>query len=98
MENLVDWTTLDSDMIGIRSRGVSSRRLDRIERPQQLTIEIINYAIPAFLVIGLGVWRFWRRKETVPLIDGIRSTASQKEEVAQLTELRSRFRSPWSSR
>ena len=29
IENVIDWTTLDSDMMAIRARGLASRRLDR---------------------------------------------------------------------
>jgi ABC-2 type transport system permease protein len=69
MENLIDWATQDNDMIAIRSRGVANRRLARTEKPQQVSIEVVNYLIPAALLLALAAWRYWSRRNAVPMFD-----------------------------
>jgi len=62
VENLIDWTTQDSDMIAIRSRGISSRRLAKTERTTEITIESINYMLPWILIVVLAITRYTSRK------------------------------------
>jgi len=69
-ENLIDWTTLDNDMLGIRVRGMVSRRLPRIDRGREITIETVNYVAPVVLLFALGAFLFWKRKQTPPLTAG----------------------------
>ncbi|HKQ60697.1 MAG TPA: Gldg family protein [Candidatus Polarisedimenticolaceae bacterium] len=76
VENLIDWITLDNDMVAIRSRGTAPRSLKRTERAQEVTIESANYAIPALLLLGLASWRGWRRRHAAPLLGATRSIAS----------------------
>lgn len=73
--NLIDWVALDNDMIGIRSRGLASRRIERVEKGAEITIETANYLIPAVVLIALGLYRQWRRRNTVPMFETQRSTA-----------------------
>ena len=69
MENLIDWTNLDNDMIAIRARGAAVRRIDDVEKGTELTIEVVNYVVPLALLLALGAWRAWRRRNTTPIID-----------------------------
>jgi ABC-2 type transport system permease protein len=62
VENLIDWTTQDSDMIAIRSRGASSRRLAKTDRTTEITVESLNYMLPAMLIIVLAISRYTSRK------------------------------------
>lgn len=62
VENLIDWTTQDSDMIAIRSRGISARRLAKTDRTSEVTIESVNYILPAMLIVVLAITRYTSRK------------------------------------
>lgn len=66
-ENLVDWVSLDNDMLEIRAQGVASRRLERLEREQELGLEALNYSLPVLILLGLGLTLRWRRRQTAPL-------------------------------
>jgi len=77
VENLVDWSTLDPDMISIRSRGASLRRLEQTKRSDQIGIEIANYLIPTLILIALGIWRFWKRKHAQPITAADPSAATE---------------------
>ena len=67
MENVIDWMTLDSDMIAIRSRGAVARRLAQTERPAQVMVEAVNYLGPAAALLLFGFMRFVRRRRIAPL-------------------------------
>ena len=69
VENVIDWTGLDNEMIGIRARGLASRHLDRVDRRTEVAVEVLNYAIPLVFVIGLGGYLHWRRKNAAPILD-----------------------------
>jgi len=69
VQNLIDWVSLDNDMMEIRSRGVISRRLATVDKGSEITIETANYAFPAMLLLGLGLGFQYRRRRTLPLFD-----------------------------
>ncbi len=64
VENMIDWTTQESDMIAIRSRGASSRRLAKTDRTTEITFESINYILPLMLIAILAISRYSSRKRT----------------------------------
>ncbi len=66
VENLIDWSTQDNDLMSIRSQGVVSRRLDVIEKSSEMTLEAINYVLPVVALIGLGWFLNYRRRRAVP--------------------------------
>ncbi len=68
VENLIDWSTQDNDLMSIRSQGVVSRRLDATEKSSQVTLEAINYALPVVALIGLGLFLNYRRRQAVPTL------------------------------
>jgi ABC-2 type transport system permease protein len=71
MQNAVDWSVEDEDLLSIRSRGTYARLLKHLEKNQQSFWEGLNYGLVllALLVIG-GVWTLRRRREQpMPLVD-----------------------------
>jgi len=68
VENLIDWTTLDNDLVSIRARGAGTRRLERLERESEMVVEGVNYVIPTLLLLALAGYRFWQRRHTIPVV------------------------------
>jgi hypothetical protein len=68
VQNLIDWTNLDNDLISIRARGGSARRLERLEKPAEKAIEAVNYLLPVVGLLVLGLYRFWQRRNTAPVV------------------------------
>ena len=58
IENAVDWVTVGSDLISIRSRFVTDRPLKEISESSKLFVRIINICGASFLVIAFGLIRF----------------------------------------
>jgi ABC-2 type transport system permease protein len=79
LENAIDWMTLDSDMIAIRSRGASGRRLAQTDRGTQVAVEALNYVVPALLLLAFAVYRFWRRGRIEPLVHAAKPSPSRSE-------------------
>jgi hypothetical protein len=68
LQNLVDWTLLDSDMVAIRSRGISEPKLTTLVRKRQAAIEAMNYAAPLFLLLAIAAVRSFVRGRTAPIL------------------------------
>jgi hypothetical protein len=68
IQNLIDWVNLDSDLIGIRSRGAAARRLVRVDRGTEVAIETMTYVVPMGFLLALAGYRIWRRRNTEPII------------------------------
>jgi ABC-2 type transport system permease protein len=67
MQNTVDWSVEDLDLLGIRSRGTSSRVLNPLTERDQSFWEGANYVLALLALIGLGfVWR-WRQQNEQPM-------------------------------
>jgi ABC-2 type transport system permease protein len=64
IQNAVDWSVEDMDLLSIRSRGAYARVLDPLEPSEQSFWEFTNYALAllALVVIG-GLWAAHRRNE-----------------------------------
>jgi ABC-2 type transport system permease protein len=69
VQNVVDWSVEDQDLLGIRSRGTFARLLKPLEQDDQSLWEGVNYglALVALVAIG-GVWT-WRRRRQRPMFD-----------------------------
>ena len=67
IENVIDWTTLDNDMMAIRARGLASRRLDRISPKAQIGIEATCYIVTLLLLGALAMNMRRRRDQVVPI-------------------------------
>jgi len=68
VENLIDWTTLDNDLVTIRARGAGTRRLARLEPDREMVVEGVNYVMPALLLLALAGYRIWQRRHTIPMV------------------------------
>ncbi len=67
LQNLVDWSLEDVELLSIRARGNTIRVLKPLERQEQVSLEILNYVLALLaLVIVAGVWR-WRSSHQTPL-------------------------------
>jgi len=66
-QNLIDWTSLDNDMLDIRARGVASRRLERVDRRGEAFFETLNYGLPVLFLAVLGSALYWRRRHAAPV-------------------------------
>ena len=68
VENLIDWTTLDNDLVSIRARGAGTRRLERLDRESEMVVEGVNYVVPTLLLLALAGYRVWQRRHTIPVV------------------------------
>jgi ABC-2 type transport system permease protein len=66
VENAIDWMSLDSDMIAIRSRASSARRLKPVPQAMRVTLEASNYIAPPLLLLILGGVHWARRRRVTP--------------------------------
>jgi ABC-2 type transport system permease protein len=69
VENLIDWATLDNEMIGIRSRGLVSRRLEPVDKGTEIVIESVNYLIPTVILLVVAVMLYWKRRNEPPMFE-----------------------------
>jgi ABC-2 type transport system permease protein len=68
MQNVVDWSVEDLDLLSIRARGSSVRVLNPLAESQQSFWEGLNYVLALLALVGIGlVWR-WRRRHERPLV------------------------------
>lgn len=68
VQNAVDWSTEDLDLLNIRVRGTHARVLKPMEKSEQSLWEGANYAIALLSLVGIGyVWNVRRGREK-PLI------------------------------
>ena len=67
-ENLIDWVSLDNELIAIRSRDVSGRRLRPVEKRMEITLEAVSYLLPLGSLIALAAALHYRRRNTVSML------------------------------
>lgn len=64
LQNAVDWSVEDEDLLTIRSRGTYARLLRPLSETQQMRWEVANYVVALLGLIGIGVlWRMRQRNE-----------------------------------
>jgi ABC-2 type transport system permease protein len=64
LQNAVDWSVEDADLLSIRSRGTYARLLKPMDKNQQTLWEGLNYAVALSALIALGVvWNIRQRSE-----------------------------------
>ncbi len=68
LQNTVDWSVEDLDLLGIRSRGQVTRVLDPLKPGQERLWEIANYGLALAALVGLGVMWNVRRRNERPII------------------------------
>ncbi len=72
LQNLIDWTLEDADLLAIRARGDTVRILRPLDPQEQITIEVLNYVLALLaLVVVTGIWR-WRSTHQRPLTEAVR--------------------------
>ena len=67
MQNAVDWSVEDLDLLSIRSRGTLTRVLRPMDQREESTWEIVNYAIALAALIGIGALWYTRRRNEQPI-------------------------------
>jgi gliding-associated putative ABC transporter substrate-binding component GldG len=60
--NIVDWLTQDERLITIRSRNVTTRKLDEVSDAKRRTVKYANIFGPPLFVICVGLWRWQSRR------------------------------------
>ena len=67
MQNLVDWSLEDVELLRIRSRGSHARILEPTEAGERRALEWGNYAFAVFAVFGIGTATLGRRRRAAPI-------------------------------
>jgi ABC-2 type transport system permease protein len=82
MQNVVDWSVEDQDLLAIRSRGAFTRLLKPLEEGEQSFWEVLNYGVALLVVIAIGVvWNLRRRSEApMPLVEADLTTHTRSAE------------------
>ena len=60
LQNVVDWSVEDLDLLAIRGRGTATRVLFPLTEQQQASWEVANYVIALFAL--LAVYLSWRQR------------------------------------
>ncbi|HEY6866128.1 MAG TPA: Gldg family protein [Candidatus Eisenbacteria bacterium] len=68
VQNLIDWMNLDDDLIAIRSRTGTARRLAHLGQGREIALEVLNYVIPLAALGAFGLARAWRRRAVAPVV------------------------------
>ena len=64
LQNAVDWSSEDLDLLEIRARGTSTKVLEPLDESQQRFWEITNYVIALMLLLAVYVfWQFEKKNE-----------------------------------
>lgn len=84
LQNLVDWLSLDENLIGIRSRTIVDRtiRYERLTEDSAMpnVIRWVNILVMPLLLIAFGFIIFLRRREPAPVSAPAPAAAPQKQE------------------
>ncbi len=63
MANAIDWLSDDTGLIGLRTKGITSRPLKAdISVGTKTLVKYINFLLPIFLIIGYGIIRYRIRR------------------------------------
>ena len=64
LENVVDWSLEDEELLSLRSRGASTRLLKPLDEGEQTFWEALNYGVALAALVILGVvWKLRQRSE-----------------------------------
>jgi ABC-2 type transport system permease protein len=67
MQNAVDWSVTDLDLLSIRSRGTTTRILKPMDQREESTWEIVNYIVALAILVGIGALWYTRRRNEQPI-------------------------------
>jgi len=70
LQNLVDWSVEDEDLLIIRSRGAYARLLAPLSRQQQTFWEWLNYGVAILALLVVSLYGGLRQRKERPLIAG----------------------------
>jgi gliding-associated putative ABC transporter substrate-binding component GldG len=64
MTNAIDWLSDDTGLIGLRTKGISSRPIESdLSDGTKTLIKYANFLVPILLIIGYGLFRFQVRRK-----------------------------------
>jgi len=67
VQNTVDWSAEDLDLLEIRTRGTYARLLQPLETGEQRMWEFANYGIALLALLGVGLFWVMRRRSETPM-------------------------------
>ncbi|MEA2084794.1 MAG: Gldg family protein [Thermodesulfobacteriota bacterium] len=67
LQNAIDWSVEDEDLLQIRSRGSHARLLYPMNRQEQAFWEWLNYGIALFALLIISAYGIFRRKREQPI-------------------------------
>lgn len=67
LQNAVDWSVEDEDLLGIRSRGAQARLLEPTSRRMQATLEGVNYGVALLALTGVSIFAALKRRREKPM-------------------------------
>lgn len=67
IQNAVDWSVEDLELLTIRSRGTSSRMLQPLTADEQSMWELANYGFALVALVIIGLWWASRRRTERPI-------------------------------
>jgi ABC-2 type transport system permease protein len=67
VQNSIDWSVEDLDLLAIRSRGASTRLLTPLTRDEQTGWEFANYGFALLALVLIGLWWSSRRRAERPM-------------------------------
>ncbi len=79
VQNTVDWAVEDTDLLGLRSRGVSTRLLETLSTTQQQFWELFTYFLVLGGLVAAGAAAYTWRKREQPM------QLAEREEFASAT-------------
>jgi ABC-2 type transport system permease protein len=68
LENLIDWSVEDEDLLAIRSRGYHAKILKPMIKAEQTFWETTNYVIVILSLAVIAVFSVWTRKRQKPMM------------------------------
>jgi len=60
--NAIDFMSDDTGLIQLRSKQVKMRPLEQLDDADKNFLKILNFVLPLFIVLAIGVYRYQRRK------------------------------------
>lgn len=67
LQNIVDWSVEDQELLTIRARGTQARLLRPIDRQQEVFWESVNYGLALLALTVLSLYGGWRRRREAPM-------------------------------